>query len=81
MPRIETIKAADAPSPTKKASKVATEFLDAFNSLKKDEVLKVVPDEGKSLRGLKTSIGRIASNQGLKVDFWDDGQALYVRRA
>lgn len=81
MPLIETIKASDAPPPPKKVSKVTTEFLNAFNALKKDEVLKMVPDEGKSLRGLKTSVGRMTSTQGLKVESWDDGQALYVRRA
>ncbi len=81
MPRIETIKAADAPPPPKKVSQATAEFVNAFNGLKKDEILKIVPDEGKSLRGLKTSLGRIATNQGLKVDSWDDGQALYVRRA
>ncbi len=81
MPRIEIIKASDAPPPPRKASKAATEFLNAFNSLKKDEVLKMVPDEGKSLRGLKTSVGRITTKQGIKVESWDDGQALYVRRA
>lgn len=81
MPRIETIKASDAPPPPKKASKPATEFLNAFHSLKKDEVLKMVPDEGKSLRGLKMSVGRITSKEGIKVVSWDDGQALYLRRA
>lgn len=81
MPRIETIKASDAPSPPQKASKAATEFMNAFNSLTKDEVLKMILDEGKSLRGLKTSVGRITTKRGIKVESWDDGQALYVRRA
>jgi hypothetical protein len=40
----------------------------------------MIPDEGKSLRGLKTSVGRITTKQGVKVVTWDDGQALYVRR-
>ncbi len=80
MPRIETIKASDAPPPPKKMSKVTTEFLDAFNGLKKDEVLKMIPDEGRSLRGLKTSVGRITSKQGIKIVSWEDGQAMYVRR-
>lgn len=80
MPRIETIKASDAPAPPKKMSGVATELVNGINSLKKDEVLKLTPDEGKSLRGLKTSVGRISSSHGLKVESWDDGEALYVRR-
>ena len=79
MPRVETIKASDAPAPPRKMSKVATELVNGINSLKKDEVLKLTPDEGKSLRGLKTSVGRISSNHGLKLESWDDGEALYVR--
>lgn len=81
MPRIETIKASDAPPPPKKMSKIASEIVSGLNRLKKDEVLKLVPDEGKSLRGLKTSVGRISSSHELKVESWDDGEALYVRRA
>lgn len=80
MPRIETIKASDAPAPPKKMSKVATELVNGVNALNKDEVLKLTPEEGKSLRGLKTSVGRISKSQGLKVESWDDGEALYVRR-
>lgn len=80
MPRIETIKAADAPAPPRKMSKVAAEIVNAINSLKKDEVLRLTPDEGKSLRGLKTSVGRISSSHGLSVESWDDGEALYVRQ-
>ena len=80
MPKMETIKASDAPPPPKKMSKVAAEMVSAINALKKDEVLRLVPDEGKSLRGLKTSVGRISSSHGLKVESWDDGAALYVRR-
>ena len=75
------IKVSDTPPPPKKMSRVMTEFLNAFNALKKDKVLKMVPDEGKSLCGLKTSVARMTSTQGLKVDYWDDGQALYVRHA
>ncbi|HYH12623.1 MAG TPA: hypothetical protein VD789_09745 [Thermomicrobiales bacterium] len=61
-------------------SKVAAEIVNGISSLKKDEVLKLVPDEGKSLRGLKTSVGRITATHGIKVESWDDGEALYVRQ-
>ena len=81
MPRIETIRASDAPAPPKTMSKVATELVNGTNGLKKDEVLKLTPDPGKSLRGLKASVGRISSSHGLKAELWDDGEALYVRRA
>jgi hypothetical protein len=83
MPKIETIKASEAPAPPKKMSKASADILAAVNALKKDEVLRLQPDPGKSLRGLKTSIGRIASNNNLKVETWSDaaGDFLYVRKA
>lgn len=81
MPTIEIIKLSDAPAAPKKMSKVAEQMVTALNSLKKDEVLKLQPDEGKSLRGLKTSVGRIASNAGIKVESWSaDDETLYVRK-
>lgn len=83
MPRIETIKASEAPPPPKKVSQATQEILDAINRLKKDEVLRMQPDSGKSMRGLKTTIGRIASNNDLKVESWADPEEdfLYVRKA
>jgi hypothetical protein len=81
MPTFETIKLADAPEAPKKLSKVAEQMVSALNSLKKDEVLKLSPDDGKSLRGLKTSLGRIASNADIKVESWSvDDNTLYVRK-
>ena len=83
MPRIDVIKASEAPAPPKKMSKVAEQLVSALNSLKKDEVLRLEPDEGKSLRGLKTSVGRVTSNAGIKVESWTDPDqtALYVKKA
>lgn len=83
MPPIETIKASEAPERPKKLSKVAEQLVSALNGLRKDEVLKLEPDEGKSIRGLKTSVGRISSNAGIKVESWTDQDetALYVRKA
>jgi hypothetical protein len=51
MPAFEVIKASEALGVPKKQSNVAHELLDALNGLKKDEVLKLTPDEGKSVRG------------------------------
>ncbi len=62
MPRIETIKASYAPPPPKKMSKATREIVDAISRLKKDEVLRLQPDPDKSMRGLKTSVSRIAQN-------------------
>lgn len=81
MPTIETIKVADAPGAPKKRSTVAEQMVSALNGLKKDEMLKLTPDEGKSVRGLKTSVGRITANAGIKVESWSaDDDTLYVRK-
>jgi hypothetical protein len=77
---IEVIKASDAPGIPKKQSKVANELLNALGSLKKDEVLKLVPDPDKSIRGLKTSVGRITSNAGIKIQSWSDDEAVYIAK-
>ena len=81
-PTIETIKASEAPDPPKKMSRGTAEILAAITTLKKDEVLRMQPDPGKSLRGLKTAIGRIASSNNLEVESWSDatGDYLYVRK-
>jgi hypothetical protein len=83
MPVIETIKASEAPPPPKKLSKATAELLTAMSGLKKDEVLRLTPDPEKSLRGLTTSVGRIASGNNLKVESWTDEARnhLYVRMA
>lgn len=83
MPRIEVMKASEAPPPPKKMSQVAEQLMSALKDLKKDEVLRLEPDEGKSIRGLKTSVGRITSNAGVKVESWTDQDetALYVKKA
>jgi len=82
MPKIETIKATEAPPPPKKVSKSSQEILNAINGLKKDEVLRLQPDPEKSMRGLKTSVGRVASSNRLKVESWTDEehQYLFVRK-
>ncbi len=80
MPTIETIKASEAPPPPKKLSKIASEFQASLNTLSKDEVLRLAPDEGKSIRGLKTSVGRMASNAGMKIRSWADDDYVYVAK-
>lgn len=81
MPTIDVIKLADAPPAPKKLSKVAEQLVTALNGLGKDEVLLLGADEGKSLRGLKTSVGRITANAGIKVTSWDDGAYLYAQKS
>jgi hypothetical protein len=64
-------------------SKGTAELLNAINRLKKDEVLRLQPDPDKSLRGLKTSVGRLASSNNLKLESWSNEaqEYLYVRKA
>lgn len=83
MPRIETIKASEAPPPPKKMSKATQEILDAITWLKRDEVLRLQPDTDKSMRGLKTSVGRVASSNDLKIETWTDPEEdfLYLSKA
>ena len=81
VPTIDVIKASEAPAPPKKLSKVANELMSALSNLKKDEVLKITPDAGKTLRGIKTSVGRITSGANVKVETWDDGSSVYVKKA
>ena len=83
MPKIEIIKASEAPPPPMKMSDSARAILSALSKLKKDEVLRLQPAEDKSMRGLKTSVGRVASRNSLKVESWtdEDEEYLYVRKA
>lgn len=80
MAQIDVIKAVDAPPPPKKVSKVASELIEALNNLKRDELLKITPDTGKTVRGIKTSVGRVSSSAKIKVESWDDGVSVYVKK-
>ncbi len=83
MPRIETIKASDAPAPPKKMSKASQQILDAINNLKRDQVLRLQPDPDQSMRGLKMSVARTASRNDVEIESWTDEaqEYLYVRTA
>jgi hypothetical protein len=41
-------------------------------------VLRVTPDSGKSLRGLRAGIGRILKGADLAAKTWDDGEHAYI---
>lgn len=63
-------------------SKSSQAIFSALSILKKDEALRLQPDPDKSMRGLKPSVGRVASNNGLNIDSWTDENktCLYVRQ-
>ena len=78
---IEFLDIKDAPEPpAKPSSKRAAEFIEMVENLPKNKVAKISPKEDQSLRGIKVSVGRIASNRSIKVRTWDDGTHVYVRR-
>jgi hypothetical protein len=81
MPLIETIKSSEAPGIPAKQSKYAKELISAIQALKKDEVLRLSPDPGKSMRGLRTGIGRITKGGDIKVVVWSDETYAYISRA
>ena len=82
MIKVEYIKEADAPAQPKPVSRRATEILEVIHGLKDGQVAKVTLDEEQSVRGLKTSFGRVASGRGLKVKTWSvpGEQIVYVKR-
>jgi len=82
MPVISVIKATDAPAPSQNMSKGSHRLITAISSLKKDEALRLTPDPGKSMRGLKTAVGRVASRNGLTIESWTDEvqNQLFVRK-
>ena len=56
MPKIETIKATDAPLPPEKMSKISPEIVRAIKALKKDEALRLEPDPERACEGRKPHV-------------------------
>ncbi len=82
--RVEMIKEKDAPKPPKQASKAAREVLKILDQIKPGDVAKVTAEEGQTVRGLKVSFGRVASNHGRKIQTWsvpDEPDVLYIKPA
>jgi hypothetical protein len=80
MPDFHVISAAEAPAIPTRQSQYAIELLNQVRSLEKDQVLRVTPDEGKSLRGLRAGIGRIIKAAGIEAKTWDDGIHAYIMK-
>lgn len=79
----DVLKDSDAPRPPKPQSKIASEVLAMLDALKNNETARVRIPEGMSPKGIRISIGRIATNNGLKAQTWtvqeEDG-IVYVKR-
>ncbi len=79
--RYEIIDEKDAPKPPKAVSKSAREVLELINSLKPGKVARVSPQEGQTVRGVKTSISRVASNNQKKIEVWSIDETVYIKLA
>ena len=79
----EVIRDSEAPRPPKPQSKIASDVLAMLNGLEKNQVARLKIPEGMSSKGIRISIGRIATNNGLKAQTWtvqeEDG-IVYVKR-
>jgi predicted RNA-binding protein YlqC (UPF0109 family) len=77
----EIISESEAPAVPKAMTRAAQESLALLNQLSKGKVARIKPREGQSIRGLKSSISRVASNNNKKVTQWDVDGVLYVKLA
>lgn len=79
------VDASEAPMPPKKVpvSKSVKYFRELIENLEPGKVAIVTPDESQSQRGIKISVGRIATGMGKKVTSWslDGDENVYVTLA
>ncbi|MCA9858937.1 MAG: hypothetical protein KC438_04405 [Thermomicrobiales bacterium] len=79
MASVQIISENEAPAAPKAMTRAAQESLAILNQLSKGKVARIEPGEGQSIRGLKSSISRVATNNKLKVTQWDVDGVLYVK--
>jgi hypothetical protein len=79
MAEYQIISETDAPAAPKAMTRAAQESLAILNQLSKGKVARIKPGEGQTVRGLKSSISRVATNNKLKVTQWDVDGVLYVK--
>jgi hypothetical protein len=77
----QLIDESSAPKPPKAQSKKASDTVAMLKQLKPGKVLKVAPEEGQSLRGLRSGITRIGRNNEINLVTWQDNTHAYVRLA
>lgn len=81
MATVQFINESEAPAAPKAMTRAAQESLAMLNQLTKGKVARIEPSEGQSVRGLKSSISRVATNNKIKVSQWDVDGVLYVKLA
>lgn len=79
--KVQIISENEAPTPPKAMTRTAQESLAILNQLSKGKVAKIEPGDGQSMRGLKSSLSRVASNNKMKITQWDVDGVLYVKLA
>jgi hypothetical protein len=80
VPRLKVIPLSEAPAIPTRQSQYAIELLRRVGALEHDQVLRVTPDDGKSLRGMRAGIGRIIKAAGINARTWDDGIHAYIAK-
>ncbi len=70
---------APAPPPKQGPSR-ADYFRQLLTDLPDDKVAEVTPEADQSIRGMKVSIGRVASGMGWSVRTWDADGKVYIQK-
>lgn len=81
--QIEYIKESEAPAPPRKMTKSAQQVLSALTNMKDNQVIRVRPDEGQTLRGLKSAFARVATSHKYEIQTYEAAEepgALFVRK-
>ena len=82
MAKFTTVKADQAPQPTKTTGRLTArmrEYEDYVTSVKRGEVGKLAPGPNESARGLALRISRAAKRVSKEADTWVVDGALYFR--
>lgn len=68
------------PAPKKTGSSKAKMFIELIETLPEGKVAEIDPEEGQSVRGIKVSVGRVASTRGITIQSWDSDGKVYVKK-
>ena len=82
MAQFTKVREADAPKPIKQSGRLAMrmrEYEGHVGSLKSDEVGRLIPDDGETVRGLALRIGRAARRLNRVAETWVVDETVYFR--
>lgn len=81
--KVEYVDVSEMPQPKNAGFKNRQQLIDVIENLPDDKAVKITPDKGKSIRGLKVSVGRIASARNIEIqtETSEDGKILYVKKS